>query len=77
MNDIERVKHLAGINESPVDAEDICNSVAQKAHSWVEYDVSPEQMKAAIWGLFMQFEPEELARIHRHFKNTEAQSHRE
>lgn len=77
MNDLDRVKHLAGIQEDSVSTDTVSAAAAQKAYSWVEHELDREQMKAAVWGLFMQYTPNELMRIHAEFKKVEDQSHGE
>ena len=77
MSDLDRVKHLAGIQEDSVSADSVSSAVAQKAYGWVEHELDQEQMKAAVWGLFMQYTPNELMRIHAEFKKVVAQSHSE
>ena len=77
MSDLDRVRHLAGIREDSVSADTVSAAAAQKAYGWVEHELDQEQMKAAVWGLFMQYTPNELMRIHAEFKKVEAQSHEE
>jgi hypothetical protein len=78
MNNLERMKSLAGlVSEDSVSADFVSAPVALKAHSWVEHELDQEQMKAAVWGLFMQYTPLELSRIHAEFKKAEAQSQHE
>lgn len=77
----QEVNWTAGVDEIPeaqdeeqIDREafDASETAARQAHHWVQHDADPNQMKAAVWGLFMEFEPEELAKLHQQFKAEEA-----
>lgn len=43
-------------------------AVARKSHQWVDSEVDGAQMRSAVWGIFMQYEPDELRRLHQEFK---------
>lgn len=42
--------------------------VARTSHNWVDSEVDGPQMRSAVWGIFMQYEPRELYKLHQRFK---------
>lgn len=58
----------AGSYASRISYDSANEEVARKSHSWVDSDVNRDQMRSAVWGIFMQYEPNELYKLHKEFK---------
>ena len=76
MTDLSRIKTLAGLTESvSIDENDRASTAdeiaANNSWQWVSNDIDRNAHGAAIWGLFMQYETDELMRVHRQFKREE------
>ena len=71
MSDLDRIKQLAGVREGAILSENVENQIGDASHQWVENDMSIEQLRGAVWAIFMQYQPEELVRLHRRFKADE------
>jgi len=67
MRELNRIKELAGITESSTIGPGA--RAAKQAYHWVDSDISIAEMYAATWALFMEFDPNELRRLHVEFKN--------